>query len=375
MLIVMILVNFITYFRYKAKISSYFVVFSYLSRLTQTASDIASFKCNGINNYNEILIDCSSVLKNISRYSWLFVSGTDFRSDLIALVLDYVKMITHFDLIIFDRMVYSIYKYRDKLNQMMDILGEIDADIAIGSYRRYMCDVCKPTFVSNESPLIHCENVYHPLIVNPVKNSIKEDKSVLITGSNASGKSTFLKTLAINAILAQTIYTCLADRWQSDFYRIYSSMALNDNISGNESYYIVEIKSLKRIIDAADQKDVPVLCFIDEVLRGTNTVERIAASSRILHAINHKNALCFAATHDIELTTILENEYSNYHFKEDVIDDQVVFDYCLRHGRATSRNAIKLLDILGFEKEITNKAAAAAKSFEEQGFWSMINMN
>ena len=376
MLIVMILVNFITYFRYKAKISSYFVVFSYLSRLTQTANDIASLKCSGIKTYNDILLNCSSSLKNISRYSWLFVSGTDFRSDLIALVLDYVKMITHFDLIIFDRMVYSIYKYRDKLDQMMDILGEIDADIAIGSYRRYLGDVCKPTFVSNESPYIHCENVYHPLIINPVKNSIKEDQSVLITGSNASGKSTFLKTVAINAILAQTIYTCLADSWQGNFYRIYSSMALTDNISGNESYYIVEIKSLKRIIDAADIKDdVPVLCFIDEVLRGTNTVERIAASSRILHALNHKNALCFAATHDIELTTILENEYSNYHFKEDVIDHQVIFDYHLRHGRATSRNAIKLLDILGFETKITNEASTAAKNFEEQGFWSIISEN
>lgn len=374
-LILIILINIISYFRYKAKISSYFVVFSYLSRLTQAAKKIASYKCAGIETYNQILIECSSVLNNISRYSWLFVSGTDFRSDFFALVLDYIKMITHFDLIIFDRMVYSLYKYRDMLDQMMDILGEIDADISIGSYRRYMGQICKPKFINNDTPMIACEKIYHPLIINPVKNSLKEDKSVLITGSNASGKSTFLKTLAINAIMAQTIYTCLADFWHANFYRIFSSMALTDNISGNESYYIVEIKSLKRIIDAAEKKDVPVLCFIDEVLRGTNTVERIAASSRILHALNHKNALCFAATHDIELTTILENEYSNYHFKEEVVNDQVLFDYELKCGKATSRNAIKLLDILGFETKITNEAFIAAKDFEEQGFWTMIHNN
>ncbi len=374
-LLIMIVVNCITYFQYKAKISSYFVVFSYLSRLTQTGYNIASLKCKGINKFNERLLNCTKPLKNICRFSWLFVSGTDFRSDLIALLLDYVKMITHFDLIIFDRMVYSLYKYRNELDQMMDILGEVDSDIAIGSYRRYIGDGwCKPQFQMDKKPIIHCEQVYHPLIINPIKNNLYEDKSVLITGSNASGKSTFLKTLAINAILAQTIYTCLADTWDGCFYRIYSSMALTDNIAGNESYYIVEIKSLKRIIDAVEKDHTTVLCFIDEVLRGTNTVERIAASSRILHALNQKNALCFAATHDIELTSILEHSYSNYHFKEEVIDHQVVFDYDLKKGRATSRNAIKLLDMLGFEKEITNDASLAAKDFENQGFWSMIRL-
>ena len=230
---------------------------------------------------------------------------------------------------------------------------------------------------------------------------------MLLTGSNASGKSTFLKTIAINAIFAQTIYTCLADTYTSRFFRVFSSMALQDNIQGSESYYIVEIKSLKRIIDAAGGADteidaqnvaetdtatdtetetvenadtaatnpythVPVLCFIDEVLRGTNTVERIAASSRILQALAHKNALCFAATHDIELTTILENTYANYHFQEEVSDNDVQFDYQLHKGRATSRNAIKLLGIIGFNKEITDEATGAARAFEETGAWAVM---
>ena len=103
---------------------------------------------------------------------------------------------------------------------------------------------------------------------------------MLLTGSNASGKSTFLKSVALNAILAQTIYTVMADSYRAPYFRIYSSMALKDNLMGNESYFIVEIKSLKRIYESADEK-VPMLCLIDEVLRGTNTVERIAASSQI----------------------------------------------------------------------------------------------
>lgn len=386
-LLVMLAVNIATYFSYRGKISSYFVVFSYLARMTQTASNVADVNCDGIARYNEELKTCVKPLKKVSRFAWLFVSGTDFSADLIALVLDYLKIVTHIDLIIFDRMVYNIYTYRNELDRIIDIMGEIDSDLAIASYRRYMNgQVCTPKLRS-EGPLsIKAENIYHPMIINPVKNTMDEARSVLVTGSNASGKSTFLKTIAINAILAQTIYTCLADRYESPYFRVYSSMALQDNIQGNESYYIVEIKSLKRIVDAAGglladaidagpdaaYANVPVLCFIDEVLRGTNTVERIAASSRILHALAHKNALCFAATHDIELTTILEETYANYHFQEEVNDHDVKFDYQLYKGRATSRNAIKLLGIIGFNEEIIAEATSAARDFEDSGAWAVM---
>lgn len=206
------------------------------------------------------------------------------------------------------------------------------------------------------------------MIEKPVANSFSTRNSVLLTGSNASGKSTFLKTVAINTVLAQTVYTCLAKTYRASFYRVYSSMALQDNLVNNESYYIVEIKSLKRIIDKANE-EVPMLCFVDEVLRGTNTVERISASSRILYDLSKKNCLCFAATHDIELTAILEKVYNNYHFQEEIEDNQVRFDYKLYQGQATSRNAIKLLGIIGFEQPIIEAAETVAKSFESTGVW------
>ena len=102
-----------------------------------------------------------------------------------------------------------------------------------------------------------------------------------MTGSNASGKSTFLKTIALNVILSQTIFTCISHTYEGDYLKVMTSMALRDNLEGGESYYIVEIKSLQRILEEC-KKDQPVLCIVDEVLRGTNTIERIAASSRIL---------------------------------------------------------------------------------------------
>ena len=214
--------------------------------------------------------------------------------------------------------------------------------------------------------------VFHPLIKEPVVNSITTSKHVLITGSNASGKSTFLKTIAINALLSQTIYTSTSKEYNAPFYRIYSSMALRDDLNAQNSYYIVEIKSLKRILDAVDKDDKrPVLCFVDEVLRGTNTVERIAASSEILKSLRYKNVLVFAATHDIELTYLLEKYYDHYHFQEEVTDDDVKFNYRLFTGPAVTRNAIKLLGVIGYNKNIIDAAESQAGYFIRSGSWKV----
>ena len=148
-------------------------------------------------------------------------------------------------------------------------------------------------------------------------------------------------------------------------------MALRDDIGGGDSYFIVEIKSLKRILDES-KKEEPLLCIIDEVLRGTNTIERIAASSRILSVLDKKWILPFAATHDIELSYILKDIYTNYHFEEEIEGNQVIFNYLLKKGMATTRNAIRLLDMLGYEKEVVKEASQAAADFERTGVWGKI---
>ena len=137
-----------------------------------------------------------------------------------------------------------------------------------------------------------------------------------------------------------------------------------------ESYYIVEIRSLKRILDAAQTGTAPVLSFVDEVLRGTNTVERIAAATQILIHLSESGVLCFTATHDIEMTELLKNFYDNYHFEEVIRDGDISFPYELLPGRAGTRNAIRLLDLMGYDREITKRAAAQAEDFLQTGKWS-----
>ena len=131
----------------------------------------------------------------------------------------------------------------------------------------------------------------------------------------------------------------------------------------------MEIKALKRILDVVNKEPSPVLCFVDEVLRGTNTVERIAASTQVLKSLHRPGVLCFAATHDIELTRLLETAYDNYHFEEQVEGDDIRFNYQLMPGRAGTRNAIRLLGIIGYDEDIIREADRMAEEFLRTGEW------
>ncbi|MBR2696837.1 MAG: hypothetical protein IKE48_04960 [Parasporobacterium sp.] len=356
-LVIMIAVNIIIYFKYKAEVEGYFNSLKYLVSMVIAASKILKLNCpEPFSRDMESLKEAVHVFAPLKRGSWLITNSVS--GSLIDVLMDYIRMIFHVDLMKFNSMKKCAEEHEEEILTLYNTLGEIETAICIYLMRKDTVSWCRPSFINDKE--IHAKEIYHPLVSEPVKNSIETGRSILLTGSNASGKSTFLKTVAINQIFAQTLYTCLADSWVSGFFKVLSSMALTDNLLGEESYFIVEIKSLKRIFDTIDT-DVPVLAFIDEVLRGTNTTERIAASSQILKKLSNENALIFAATHDIELTKLLEKDMENYHFTEHVEDGNVLFDYKLKEGSATSRNAIKLLKAYGFDPDITEAAEAMAK--------------
>lgn len=362
--------NIIQYYRRKGEIEAYLTVVSFILRLLEGVKGIAKLNMPIIQPYTTILQEDLRIFKRFQRGSRMLI-GKKATGDMMDVIMDYIRMIFHVDLIKYNSMLSFLQTHRSILNRIFENVGYIDSMIAASSFRELMDYYCEPELDDNVPPKIQVKNLYHPLLDNPVPSSINERTSVLITGSNASGKSTFIKTLAINAILSQTIFTSLSESYRASFFMIYSSMALKDNIFGNESYYIVEIKSLKRILDRVNKK-IPILCFIDEVLRGTNTLERIAASSRILESLAKNNTIVFAATHDIELTHILESYYSNYHFQEQIKENEIIFDYTLYQGRAVSKNAIKLLGMLGYSNQIISAAEKAADNFLQNGEWDKL---
>ena len=137
-------------------------------------------------------------------------------------------------------------------------------------------------------------------------------------------------------------------------------MAVRDDIQSGESYYIKEIKYLKRIIDGLSP-DTPAICIVDEILRGTNTQERIAASCAVLRYLARHNCLAMVASHDIELTQLLKDQYDNFHFSEQITDGGITFSYQIQPGPADSKTAIRLLEFMGFPVEITREARILAQ--------------
>lgn len=363
--------NIVTYFKEKNEIDPYITSFAYVVRLMLECENLLQIKIPACENEWEKIRTNVKELKAVRRGSfWLFSSNRSVSSgNPLDILMDYARMIFHIDLIQFNKMLSHLRSHLTNVDVLIETVGYVETAIAIGAFRVSQESYCIPDF-KGES--LQIRDACHPLLTNPVKNSIDTSKGVLLTGSNASGKSTFLKTVAINAILAQTIHTCTASEYKAPFYEIYSSMSLHDDIERGESYYIVEIKAMKRILDAAAEGTGRVLCFVDEVLRGTNTVERIAASTQILKSLAGKNLLCFAATHDIELTELLQKDYENYHFEEDVVDGDIFFPYKLMSGAAATRNAIKLLEIMGYDKKVIDKAQSQAEYFVKTGEWITV---
>ena len=359
------------YLKEKEKINAYLLGFRCVIQLLQAIRSLEKEGIEELSDYTQRLIRCKKALGKFESGAFLVLNRGGMESGPESILLDYVRMMTHVDLIKFNSMMKAMKEHEKETEEIISVLGFLDACISVSSFRELLPYFSCPEFTDyrkGQRAKIEVENLYHPLISEPIANSITAKQAVLVTGSNASGKSTFLKTLALNAILAQTIHTCTCHAYQSVYLKVMTSMALRDNLEGGESYFIVEIKSLQRILKECEKKQ-PVLCIVDEVLRGTNTIERIAASSQILRSLCKPHVLPLAATHDIELSYILEDCYSNYHFEEEIRDHDVVFNYLLKQGRATTRNAIRLLEIIGYDPEIIKDAQEMAKRFEETGVW------
>lgn len=359
-------VNVTAYFKAKRTIEPYLISFKYVLRTLKTAEQFVKINVPGLSSEQEEVQALLKQFGKLKRSAGQGLRSMGNGSSPLDVGMDYLNMLFHLDLFSFNRMLREVRLHRAEIDGLLTALGRIEALIAAAGFRASLETYCVPEF-TGEGILI--EGLYHPLLENPVKNDIEAQRGVLLTGSNASGKSTFLKSVAVNAVLAQTFHTCCADRYQARFWRVMTSMALKDNLGSGESYYIVEIKSLKRILDAAKKDRYPVLCFVDEVLRGTNTVERIAASTQILKSLHRPNVCCFAATHDIELTGLLEQIYDNYHFEEEIAEGDILFPYKLMAGKAATRNAIRLLAVMGYEETIIRKAEELAAHFVESHCW------
>jgi hypothetical protein len=258
---------------------------------------------------------------------------------------------------------------------LIKTVGDIDAAISVASFREGAGEWVHPRFVDAHAPAL-LTDLRHPLVDDAVPNSIAlaPPRGVLITGSNMSGKSTFLRTVGVNAVLAQTINTCLARSYEAPMYQVRSCIGRADDLVAGKSYYLVEVESVLALVKASEQRS-PHLFIFDELFRGTNAVERIAAGEAVLRTLLRDGGshVVLAATHDGELVELLRDVYAVYHLGDSIGPEGLSFDYHLTPGPATSRNAIALLKLNGAPEALVSAALLRAADLDKRRAFDQLS--
>jgi DNA mismatch repair ATPase MutS len=285
------------------------------------------------------------------------------------MLLEYITIYFLHEVRTFHAVISDIAAHRPDLQTLFFAVGQLDTWQSIASFRTSLGQYCEPQFTDTSSantpgPLasptsrLAIQDARHPLLADAIANSIQvEAGGIAITGSNMSGKTTFLKTIGVNVLFAQTIYTCSAASYQARLMRIISSMNESDDLLSGKSYYLAEAERLLKIVRESESTSA-LLALIDEPLAGTNSPERLAASREILRYLVAHGATPMLCTHDVELVAQLQKagDFCPYHFSDLADETGIHFDYQLRPGQNYHGNAIKVLKYLGYPDTITQAA-------------------
>ncbi|MFI8380516.1 DNA mismatch repair protein MutS [Leeuwenhoekiella sp. NPDC079379] len=359
-LIPILALNMAFHYKNKWNVSNYLDGVSQLSKALNVSKKIASFQEVKHHFPN------TSFIKEIEKIKLktAFISfekniDNEFAS-VVWLISEFIKVLFNLEYLIFYSFIGSITTKREELKKMFHFIGEIDSAISNASLKASDYNLCSPEFTEDKE--IKVKEISHPLIKNCVVNDLSlTNKSLLLTGSNMSGKTTFIRSISINSILAQTLNICFAKEYIAPFFKIYSSIKITDDLLENTSYYLEEVLTIKKLIDVSKSK-IPHLFVLDEIFKGTNTIERISGGKAILSYLNKGKNIVLVSTHDIELTDILSKEnFELFHFSEQVENNKLNFDYKLKEGELKTRNAIKILELYNYPSEVIKDARTTEK--------------
>ena len=241
----------------------------------------------------------------------------------------------------------------------IDTWYELEALNALANFGSLHPDYVFPEVLSVTTsaapPVLRACGLGHPLL--PHEGRVCNDftfaqlgEIALITGSNMSGKSTFLRTLGVNLCLAYVGAPVNATALQTRLLRLFTCIKVSDSVTDGISYFYAEVRRLKALLRACEaEKPVPLCFLIDEIFRGTNNRERLIGSRAYIYALTHGHGVGAISTHDLDLVTLADTVPSirNYHFREEVHDGRMVFDYQLRPGPCPTTNALQIMQMEG----------------------------
>lgn len=350
--------NGFVHFGNKLNISLYGSAVKQLNRALRTACELAAERVPGSDEAAEAIRGVAEV----RRRSRIIGTQGDGSAELLAIgwfFIELVKIAFNIEVLLYHRFIGSIVARREAIHALFRFVGATDAALSTARLRTEI-PTCRPEFV--EGKRLEARDAVHPLVDGCVANTLVLDGTgLLLTGSNMSGKTTFIRTLVLNALLAETLDFCMASVWRAPYLRLHSSIRIADDIAEGTSYYLQEVLKVKGFLDAA-AGGAPCLFALDELFKGTNTVERIAAGKAVLAHLNRGQHLVLVSTHDVELAELLRDDaFELHHFREEVVDDRLVFDYRLHAGPLTTHNAIRILELYDYPAGLVAEACEVQK--------------
>lgn len=367
-LVILFAVNLFLHYVHKGKIGNFTVYFSRLTSLSATVRKLLPFTNHKETKKVNILADAKHIDKITSQVLFLKtdrLQNSEFGA-VLWLLFEIIKIITLSEITVFNKLVDKIRSARPQIHNVYKAIGEIDVAISICSLRDGLPYFSIPHFSISKKSL-EVKDLYHPLVSDCVANDIAlVDKSLLLTGSNMAGKSTFIKAVNLNAISSQILNTSFSTAYTAPIWYFKTSMTIKDNLEESSSYYMEEVSSIGELIKYSDDIEKQYLFTIDEIFKGTNTIERISTAKAILEYINRNNHLVLVSTHDIELTKLLQHGFDLYFFQESIADKALAFDYKLKKGTLEKSNAIKILEIAGYPITITDEAKRLAERIKDE---------
>ena len=340
--------NLVIHYRFKATVIVESSSYEYLHRLLAAGNRISRLPLPELEADLRELGALSESLRKLRSRTALLMTPSGFSGDIVAMFVEYIRQFFLQEVTTYFFVHNEIIKRMDEISRVYGLVGGVDALQAAAAMREDFTGITTP----ETAEAFEADELVHPLLKDPVANSLRMDrKGVVVTGSNMSGKSTFLRTLGVNQILAGTLCMAFARRMRGPAFFTITSITNRDNILASESHYLVEARRLLDILEAA-RGGHPALVIIDEILSGTNSEERIAASISILRYLAGLNCHVVAATHDRAIAADLEGIFNNVHFTHRVEEQGLQFDYTLHDGIVEAGNAIKLLRLLGYPSEV-----------------------
>lgn len=356
------IVNCYLHLRQKSQLSSYYFSIPQLYRLIQTVKRIAAISIFSDTNSNIHQHICN--LKELTKRLRMFSISINLDSNVAMPLFIFTELLDIFFLHTVTNVINSFYlidNKREDIDGVFRFVGLLDVICSLSFLREEFPNYCNPTKPKSDEKLFTL-SVYHPLIDNCIPNDISiSTKSILITGSNMSGKTSFIRTIAVNTITGKAINTCFAYEFRIDTDRhVLSVINTEDDLENGKSYFLTEAENVKNVLDNATHGNY--LLIFDELFKGTNTTERISINAAILEEMAKHGNIVLVSTHDNELTSLLKNEYELYHFCEEIENNKLAFDYKIKKGAANEGNAIKILKLYGYPDCVTKNAEEIRKN-------------